>query len=162
MDQIHMPVSKSVTKSSRCIVPFALWVLAGCAAPDPDDQTVSTESSSILAGTDSFSRPEIGFLDVGGRGCTATVVDSQYLLTAAHCIDAATRPVRGSFQITKTNGVPLPQAEIVDFTYTLGNTRSGDIGFDLGTPDVALVRSRRRSHSPSRSSRPPAVAARRR
>jgi len=135
-----MPLPKSATKSILCIVPFALCALAGCAAPDPDDEAVITESSSILGGTGSFSRPEIGYLNVGGRGCTGTVVDSQYLITAAHCIDAYTRPVRGSFQITKTNGVPLPQDEIVDFTYTLGNTRSGDIGFDLGTPDVALAR----------------------
>ncbi len=121
-------MNKTMTLSAT-----ALAAAFGCAGPEstsPQSQApeTATDSESLILGTYTNVRPEIGrFPGV----CTATLVSDRYALTAAHCYNYMTGPVSGSFEVRDTNGALIDQIPI-DYHYALGG--------EVGPYDVSFVR----------------------
>jgi hypothetical protein len=100
-------------------------MLMACA--DQDDSTTD-ERAPLVGGSGTFARPEVGYLTAG---CTATLVDAQYIITAAHCFNYTNGPRNDSFEMTTTGGTALPGVK-VDYAYMTGT--------ELGTWDFAFGR----------------------
>lgn len=88
--------------------------------------------SNIIGGTKTTDRPEIGKLNLPSGGfCTATLVASRLLVTAAHCYNYQSDKVdtqRGTFEMTSSSGT-VTQRDVVR-VHSFGNA--------LGSNDVAI------------------------
>jgi len=128
----------------RSALPFLALSLGGLSAcavdpaenPDTDGATSETQAP-LVGGTTTLLRPEIGRLSIYG-GCTATLVDPSFVITAAHCVKYTSTAVSGTFSITTAAGVTKPYA--VDRTFSLGAGDPNNLNSGLGASDVALVR----------------------
>jgi hypothetical protein len=117
----------------------------GCAA-DVVDET-DLEEGALIDGIPDYTHPEVGFITGGGCSgascvgyCTATLVSSNVVLTAAHCVGFATTysdlavGQHGYFVIESSPGVSAgwyPISQIRSFGSTVGRD-----------DDLALVRLR--------------------
>lgn len=92
----------------RCLLVAVL--LLGCSdGGDVDDAEM--RGDSIVGGRETHTHPEVGLFDLGGGFCTATLVGSRAILTAAHCLghtpDGEVRGMRfvldggASFDVTR-------------------------------------------------------------
>src|SRR5688572_11930020 len=116
--------------SVTCCAVFA----AGCSA-DTADESVGTAADSIIGGTATFARPEVGVFWNPAGLCTATLISDRHFLTAAHCIDdvpIVRAPTRMTFEIDRTTG-RLP-AYSVDRVFSLRHKHG--VGWD----DLAVGR----------------------
>ena len=65
--------------------------MIGCA----DTEAIGTDEQAIINGTPTDERPEVGLIT--NSGCTATLVASKVILTAAHCVGFQTGPTSDGF-----------------------------------------------------------------
>ena len=121
----------------------ALWIvtllglgnLTGCGAQptttDGDNaEGVAVAHEDLLGGTASFARPAIGLMG----GCTATLVDPSFVVTAAHCFGGQSGPVNVSFSTWNTAGTALP-AVTVNYGFAVGPETTS-----AGADDLAIGR----------------------
>jgi len=126
-------------------------LLLGCAAQggappgtDPNDalppEEIGFSEDAVIGGTVTRERPEVGTI----RGCTASLVAPDVIITAAHCLGYGSRTTPGSygqFEINLEDGSQrtFPITRYRSFSRTLG---SEDICImELGEPvpaDVAV------------------------
>ena len=73
-----------------------LSLLAPACAADWNANETIARGTSVVDGTITWERPEVGTLFIGGGMCTATLITPQVAITAAHCVDFGTtsRPGR--------------------------------------------------------------------
>jgi secreted trypsin-like serine protease len=80
----------------------SLACLAGCSADasPSGEQAVANESDALRYGSFSFTDPAVGSLLINNTlFCTATLIDPQVVVTAAHCLNYATGSASGKFTI---------------------------------------------------------------
>ncbi len=103
--------ASSYARSSSSLVAASLLALAGCTSGElspreslpPEDVAHST----LVGGSYTYERPEVGSISIGGGGCTATLVGPRLVITAAHCVGYATRETignYGTFEIRRAAG----------------------------------------------------------
>lgn len=85
--------------------------LAACTSADlrpresmpPEDVAHST----LVGGSYTYERPEVGSISIGGGGCTATLVGPRLVVTASHCVGYTSRDTvgnYGTFEIRRSSG----------------------------------------------------------
>src|SRR5688572_9754382 len=114
-----------------CFLTAAL-VGSGCAADDLalDDEATDPDEQALRRGSFSFADPAVGRLVVGGAGCTATLINPQVLVTAAHCVGYRTGAATGTFTIHLSSTSSR--------TYSVSEVKS--YGSGVGNDDAAIVR----------------------
>ncbi len=113
--------------STPCL---GLLLAVGIGACVPDGSSLETgEGDEVLGGTVSLDRPEIGSIG----GCTATLIRPRVAITAAHCMNYATRETPGRY-----GTFTIQQADRSTTRYTIERYRS--FGRQLGANDVTLLR----------------------
>ncbi|MFN3197302.1 MAG: trypsin-like serine protease [Bradymonadia bacterium] len=120
------------------------------AADLPEEEALDYEDK-LINGSFTFDRPEIGSIRVGGGFCTATLIRTNVIVTAAHCVDYQTRQggQLGEFNIDL--GAGNKQSFPID-AY-ISYSRSG-----VNSNDIALARLSR--PVPSNVARPTTIASR--
>jgi V8-like Glu-specific endopeptidase len=108
----HLDRVRLAASSCARAIPVVLAVsLGACTSADlrpresmpPEDVAHST----LVGGSYTYERPEVGSISIGGGGCTATLVGPRLVLTAAHCIDYTSRETignYGTFEIRRFSG----------------------------------------------------------
>jgi len=77
---------------------FALATMALCLTRcAPGEVDLTDQDDSVVDGTITWERPEVGSIFVGGGMCTATLITPQVAVTAAHCIDFRTADRVGNY-----------------------------------------------------------------
>jgi secreted trypsin-like serine protease len=74
-------------------VGVSVSLAAGCASPTDasSDAAEGAGEDELVEGNFTFERPEIGRIDLdSGTFCTATLISSRTVLSAAHCVDWST------------------------------------------------------------------------
>jgi MYXO-CTERM domain-containing protein len=83
----------SVVRRSLLLSLLGLSVLAGCDTMVAGEDEVGSEQKAIVNGTADATHLAVGVLHSGGtNACTATLIGSRTLLTAAHCVASETAP----------------------------------------------------------------------
>lgn len=85
---------------TRNIVSLAVFGLVACGPTELRPRTVAPyaeEQSTLVSGTYTYERPEVGSISVDGGQCTATLVGPQLVVTAAHCVDYRSREAVGAY-----------------------------------------------------------------
>ncbi len=93
--------ASSYARSTSSLVTASLLALAGCTSGElspreslpPEDVAHST----LVGGSYTYERPEVGSISIGGGGCTATLVGPRVVVTAAHCVDYTSRETVGNY-----------------------------------------------------------------
>jgi V8-like Glu-specific endopeptidase len=115
--------------------------MIGCAATeDGDDANVTNDA--IVDGADTFEHPEIGLFHNGGSYCTATLIRSNVVLTAAHCVTGGHKDeaVTGySFDVKPSAASAVSHFEI-DRAYTIPVAADFDGTQSWRLKDIALLR----------------------
>jgi hypothetical protein len=114
---------------------FAMIATAGCVAEEEEPLDEGTVASEVREGEFTFERPEIGMLVANGRTlCTGSLITDTVVLTAAHCVEYATKESNGQksgyFRVEKS------ATEHHDFDYDAFVS----FGRSTGSEDIALVR----------------------
>lgn len=133
---------------NRSALAVAMVMLAGCgpSLESPEREDVASTRSAIVGGTLNPGDPEVFMLFIQGNngtgsGCTATLIDSRTLLTAAHCVDPRTLNA-ASVQIwamNKPNQNQVAQTDLIRVTETRYHPNwnpNTSLGFDIA---VALL-----------------------
>lgn len=105
--------------------------LAGCGT----DAAESTDGRGdpLVNGQETWERPEVGLISVGGIRCTATLVAPRVLVSAAHCLGYRTAGTSGNYgSFTIRSG---PDAAPLRFQVE----RYRSYSRSLGSTDVALL-----------------------
>ncbi len=132
-----MMIPTSRARSVRALI-LAIVAASGasCAPFDPS----GLHTDNIIGGVATFDRPEIGHLSANGRGCTATLVGTHVIITAAHCIhenwNQATFPLSGRLEGTFT----IDTDATTSHSYALAQYQS--YGRGAGADDISLVQLR--------------------
>lgn len=117
---------------TRSVFTLMVATTVDCGGPQSTDEpvpsrSVETQEEPLVGGTGTFVRPEIGALQ--GPGCTATLVDPNYIITAAHCFGYTSGPRSDIFQMKTTSGSDFPPVTV---------DRSYVGGLELGGQDIAF------------------------
>jgi len=138
----------------------AATLLAGCAADATPDDTEAA-ADAVVAGSETYERPEVGIVWNGGGLCTGTLVRANVVLTAAHCItglpkdeDATAAQPAYAFEIRRVAGDR--QRFAVDRIHSFLTPADFDGTQRWRTKDIALVRLA--SDVPASIARPNVVA----
>lgn len=127
------------TSTVRLSSMLALAGLAACGPTELRPRSVAPyadEHSTLVSGTYTYERPEVGSISVGGGACTATLVGPQLVVTAAHCVDYTSRDrasVYGEFEIR------TGPSESRSFSITRIAAYMRDPSEVIGPDDVALL-----------------------
>lgn len=128
--------------STALAATLSLAALAGCAPDDTQgsspasqgaDANTSISRQGLIDGFSSFDRPEVGYIQLDGGLCTATLIRPNVALTAAHCVDF--RSIDGQGQPLGVFVLELGEREGYGF-YIDAYLSLGD---DLGATDLALL-----------------------
>jgi hypothetical protein len=115
-----------IGKTFRWLVAVALTgsAVAGCG--QEGDMDADLVEAPIIGGNavTVATRRSLGLIDVNG-GCSGSLLTTDWVLTATHCIDFAT-PSNNSF------GAPRPDGTIA--------SRAGNTAVQLGTSDLTIVK----------------------
>jgi hypothetical protein len=125
----------------RAFLPVALLMI-GCADPAAEADDSSTTSDAIVDGAETFEHPEIGLFHNGGSYCTATLIRSNVVLTAAHCVTGGheDEAVTGySFDVKPSATSAATHFEI-DRAYTIPVASDFDGTQAWRRKDIALLR----------------------
>ncbi len=106
---------------------------------EPDD-TASTILNGTTDNANSPLFPEVVMLEFNGNGCSASVITSSYLLTAAHCVVNAGHPTP-AFAATGVKVSTVEDGEVYDGLAWFSTFDWNPAGFDKDhDDDVALIR----------------------
>lgn len=114
---------------------FLVSLAAGCDLEPPPDEpgAVAREAQALRFGSFSFADPAVGQIFWPGiPWCTATLIDPEVIVTAAHCVAGRTGPFTGTFRVEHSSSVR--------FEFPLQQVRSFGSGRGAGHSDVAIVR----------------------
>lgn len=141
------------SRTAHCVTLMGASVLLGCSAtPEdieayeasmdasiPSDESIDTVEQDLIGGTDTWLRPEVGYAKINNYGCTATLVDSRFIVFAGHCTEGVSGPLPASlytyFKMWTTNGTPMINNPI-DRVYWLNGVRGEEERVD----DIAFAR----------------------
>jgi hypothetical protein len=100
------------------------------AAAAASETAVGSAQQALIGGTATFARPAVGWLESDGLGCTATLVDSSFILTAAHCVQYRQGDIWGTFSVWNTAGQLLS---------TVNVDTANSFGIEPGNGDFAFL-----------------------
>lgn len=118
---------------------LASLALAACGPTELHPRTVSPyadEHSTLVSGTYTYERPEVGSMMMDGGACTATLVGPQLVVTASHCVDYRSRETPGRYGEFE---IRLGPSDARSFTITRVAAYMRDPSEVIGPDDVALL-----------------------
>jgi hypothetical protein len=148
---------KICLRSLARVAPLALLVtlattVGACAAPADEDDGAAVSQDELRSYVDApRERPEVGRLDMGSTYCTATLIGTRTILTAAHCFEfssgivAASDPAPGRFIIDRADGTRIAypyhryraDASVLNVKFDLGIAQlDARVGPEIATPAV--------------------------
>ncbi len=104
--------------------------LSACAPVYGDQVSPEAETSdSVVDGTITWERPEVGTIFIGGGMCTATLITPTVAVTAAHCVDFRTVNRPGSYGrfIVQASASSPQQRYDIDMYRSFGTNGDGDV-----------------------------------
>ena len=119
-------------------VVLTTFILGACAGPPvDDDEDTAGSADAVIGGTETFANPAVGVTTLdGATGCSATLVATNVILTAAHCFEPNRSDVGPwQFEIRRSD----TERYRYDTAEGFVNSRKG-----AGSDDVALLRLKQR------------------
>jgi len=137
-------------------------ITVGCTGSSDDEPAdVGATSDAVVAGAETFERPEIGMVWHGGGLCTGTLIRPNVVITAAHCVtgspkdeDVTRAEPPYAFEIRRTRDAS--QRFAVSRVYSVPEASDFDGSQGWRRKDIALLRLV--SDVPAALARPLAVA----
>jgi hypothetical protein len=122
----------------------AALATVGCGQSVEGEGPVTTIASALLTGTPTTARPEVGVFQRTGSSCTATLIDAQHALTAAHCLggmqDVAVQ-ANDSFSLGSTsNPSGVGTSRTISRIYSWGTDLTEITTTGWMSTDLALLR----------------------
>lgn len=126
-------------RSAARFASLSLLALAACGPTELRPRTVAPyaeEESTLVRGTYTYERPEVGSISMDGGACTATLVGPQLAVTAAHCVEYRSRETTGYWGELEIRTGPSTSET---FTITRVAAYMDDPSEVIGPDDVALL-----------------------
>jgi hypothetical protein len=111
------------------VASFALMGFLGCGEAVVSDR----REDPLLDGAETWERPEVGLISVGGIRCTATLVTDRVLVSAAHCLGYRSASASGNYGTFTVRTGP----DAAPLRFQVARYRS--FSRSLGRTDVALL-----------------------